>query len=93
MHTAYQANNARLLVTHRGAAVLPGQYSLLRRLAASCIVWSKAEPAIRTILHDVLNGQITIVVAHVDFVGQAQSARMTAGGLGHGTIRMRTTYK
>ena len=25
---------------------IPGQYSLLRRLAASCIVWDKAEPAI-----------------------------------------------
>ena len=38
----------------------PGQYLLLRRLAASCIVWGKAEPAIRpfrTILHDALNGQ------------------------------------
>ena len=31
--------------------LLTGQYSLLRRLAASCIVWDKAEPAIRTILH------------------------------------------
>ena len=37
--------------------LIPGQYSLLRRLAASCIVWGKAEPAIRTILHDALNGQ------------------------------------
>ena len=37
--------------------LLPGQYSQLRRLAASCIVWDKAEPAIRTILHDALNGQ------------------------------------
>ena len=52
-------NNARLLATHRGAAVLPSQYLLLCRLAASCIVWGKAEPAIRTILHDALNGQIT----------------------------------
>ena len=34
---------------------LPGQYSLLRRLAASRIVWDKAEPAIRTIFQDVLN--------------------------------------
>ena len=56
-------NNARLLATHRGAAVLPGQYSLLRRLAATCIVWGKAEPAIRTILHDALNGQNYIVLA------------------------------
>ena len=39
-------NNARLLATHRGATVLlPGQYSLLCRLAASCTVWGKAEPA------------------------------------------------
>ena len=37
--------------------LLTGQYSLLRRLAASCIVWDKAEPAIRTILHDALNRQ------------------------------------
>ena len=63
--------------------LLPGQYSLLRRLAASCIVWDKAEPAIRTILHDAL------VVVYIDFVGHAQS---TAGGVGHETIRMRTTY-
>ena len=41
-------NNVRLLATHRGATVLlPDQYSLLRRLAASCIVWGKAEPAIQ----------------------------------------------
>ena len=69
----YQANNVRLLATHRGAAVLPGQYWLLRRLTASCIVWGKAEPAIRTILHDALNGQNYIVVAYVDFVGHTQS--------------------
>ena len=37
--------------------LLTGQYSLLRRPTASCIVWDKAEPAIRTILHDALNGQ------------------------------------
>ena len=49
------------MATPRGVAVLPGQFSLLRRLAASvCLVWGKAEPATcpsRTILHDVLNGQ------------------------------------
>ena len=47
-----QANNARLLATHCGAAVLPW--------SVPCIVWGKAEPAIRpsrTILHDALNGQ------------------------------------
>ena len=37
--------------------LLTSQYSSVRRLAASCIVWDKAEPAIRTILHDALNGQ------------------------------------
>ena len=53
-----------------GAAVLPGQYSLLRRLSASCVVSGKAEPAIRTILHD---ANCYIVVAYVDFVGHAHS--------------------
>ena len=57
----YRANNEWLLATPCGVAVLPGQFSLLRRLAASvCLVWGKAEPATcpsRTILHDVLNGQ------------------------------------
>ena len=74
--------------------VLPGQYSLLRRLAASCIVWDKAEPAIRTILHDALNGR----VAYVDFNGHAHSrlpggwvpklyacALLIIDGLGHAT--------
>ena len=58
----------------RAVQLLPGQYSLLRRLAAPCIVWGKAEPAIRTILHDERPA-----VAYVDFVGHAQS---TAGGVG-----------
>ena len=47
----------------------PGQYLLLRRLAAACIGLGKAEPAIRpsrTILHDALNGQnCYIAVAYV----------------------------
>ena len=47
----------------------PGKYLLLRRLAAACIDWGKAEPAIRpsrTILHDALNGQnCYIAVAYV----------------------------
>ena len=47
----------------------PGQYLLLRRLAAACIGWGKAEPAIRpsrTILHDALNRQndyMAVVIA------------------------------
>ena len=53
--------------------LLPGQYSLLRKLAASCIVCDKAEPAIRTILHDALNGQ------YVDFVGHARSTTWGEG--------------
>ena len=47
----------------------PGQYLLLRRLAAACIGLDQAEPAIRpsrTILHDALNGQnCYIAVAYV----------------------------
>ena len=47
----------------------PGQYLLLRRLAAACIGWGKAEPAIRpsrTILHDALYGQnCYIAVAYI----------------------------
>ena len=51
-----------LLATPRGVAVLlPGQFSLLRGLAALvCLVWDKIEPVIRpsrTILHDALNGK------------------------------------
>ena len=65
----------------------PGQYLLLRRLAAACIGLGKAEPAIRpsrTILHDALNGQnCYIAVAYVV---------ITAVALGHETIRMRTIF-
>ena len=86
MHITYWANNEWLLATPHGVAVLPSLFSLLRGLAASvCLVWGKAEPAIRpsrTILHDVLNGQTATSnqnsrqlplthVAHVDIVGHA----------------------
>ena len=49
--------------------LLPGQYSLLRRLAASCIVWDKAEPAIRTIPHDALNGRWCTSISSVTLPG------------------------
>ena len=69
----------------------PRQYLLLRRLAAACIGLGKAEPAIRpsrTILHDALNGQnCYIAVAYM-----VMHRIMTAGGLGHETIRMHTIY-
>ena len=71
----------------------PGQYLLLRRLAAACIGWGKAEPAIRpsrTILHDALNGQnCYIAVAYVVMHSPYNNDRR---GVGSRTIRMRTIY-
>ena len=62
--------NARLFAAPRGIAVLSfGQFSLLRKLAASVrLVWGKAEPATRpsrTILHDTLNSQLLVAIARV----------------------------
>ena len=67
--------------------VLPGQYSLLRRLAASCIVWDKAEPAI-------YSNNPPRCAERPGGVRRFQRSRTqsTAGGLGPETIRMRTTY-
>ena len=79
---------ARLLATHRGAAV-----------AASCIVWDKAEPAIRTILHDALIGQNIRMRTWISPVTHSRNARLPRGwvtklyacalliidGLGHAT--------
>ena len=103
MHIAYRANNKWLLATPHGVAVLPGQYLLLRGLAALvCLVWGKAEPATRlsrTILHGALNGQTVTRnpnsrqlhlthVLYMDIVGHS----WLAGGLGHETICMHTIY-
>ena len=79
-------NNEWLLATPCDLDVPPGQFSLLRMLAALvCLVWGKAETATRlsrTILHDALNGQTATSnpnsrqlhlthVPHVDIVGHA----------------------
>ena len=73
--------------------LLPGQYSLLRRLAESCIIWDKAEPAIRTILHDALNGlqwrtpisSVTHIRLPGGWVTKLYACALLIDGLGHAT--------
>ena len=58
-----------LFTTPHSIAVLSGQFSLLRELAASVrLIWGKAEPATRpsrTILHDTMNSQLLVAIARV----------------------------
>ena len=71
----------------------PGQYLLLRRLAAACIGWGKAEPAIRpsrTILHDALNGQNCYIAAYIAYVVMHSPYNDRRGWVTHETICMRT---
>ena len=84
----------------------PGQYLLLRRLAASCIVWGKAESASRpsrTILRDALSGQkcysgvrgfctVRIMTAGGCVTKLYACALFIIDGLGHATCSRRCRF-